>query len=128
MEMSDNLKEKIEKLKDAVSFMDDVYLKLDSILYNISDHDIEQILGIDPWAGPDQLLVKYMFYDRDKENYEIASCNIPFVWLDDDYDYMSDWHKQLEEENRAEEEKRKREEEEHDLKEYERLKKKFGDV
>ena len=125
--MSDKLKEKIEKLKDAVSFMDDIFLELEVIIDNTSDHDVERFLVIDPWVNPEYLTVKYTYWESKREQFEIKTRKIPFIWLDEDYDYMSDWRKQIEEESRAEEEKRKREEEEHDRKEYERLKKKFGD-
>lgn len=128
MEMSDNLKKKVEKLKEAVDFMDDFFLELEGIMDNTSDHEVERFLVIDPWANTEYFTVKYTCWEPKREQFEIKIRKIPFIWLDEDYDYMSDWRKQLEEENRAKEEKRKREEDERDLKEYERLKKKFGNA
>lgn len=125
-----NLQEKIAKLKEFLVLDEEIKEELKTIIKDTYDYFCNGI--VDYEFSDDGKTIECYYSYRCRGESDTDYCNIPVKWLEDGYDYKSDYEemkrKAEEERKRKEEEKKKKEQEKKEKAEYEtylKLKEKF---
>jgi hypothetical protein len=126
-----NLQEKLAKLSEFLDLDAELKEELESIVKDTYDYFCSGIEGYD--ISEDGKTIECHYSYRCRGESDTDWCSIPVKWLEDGYDYRTEFkemkRKSEEERKRKEEEEKKREQQREEKAEYEtylRLKEKYG--
>lgn len=112
-----NLQEKIAKLSEFLDLDTELKEELEPIIKDTYNYHCDGVEGYEFKDDGKTIGCHYSY--RCRGEYEPDYCDIPIRWLEEGYDYKSDFEEML----RKSEEERKRREEEEKKKEHERKEK-----